>query len=148
MDKFNNLLNLKKKDPSDIVVVEKIVLKNRNVFFEVFRMLTIMAIASGILWGASNADNLVGDISNLTSQENITPQKSITGIYGTVSLIDNGILYLDDSSGSKYEGVDVFNIDLSTVKRVETNDDTPKQLSISDIKVLVNNFKGNKVVVH
>ena len=36
--------------------------------------------------------------------------------------------------------MDVFNIDLSTVKRVETNDDTPKQLSISDIKV------GDKII--
>lgn len=138
-----NFLNLKKKDPSDIVYVEKVILKNRTLSFELFRMLTIIAVASGIVWGISNADEATSTISsilNLTPVSTPSAVENITGIFGTVSAIDNGIIYLDDSAGSKYEGVDVFNIDLSTVKKVETNDDVPVSLSVSDIKV------GDKII--
>jgi len=136
MNPLKNLLNLKPKDPSDIVYVEKIVLKNRSMFFELSRMLIVIAVASGIVWGISKADEATSTLKTLlTPPSSSAPEETITGIFGTVSAIDNGILFLDDSQGSKYEGVDIFIIDLSTVKKVETNTDTPVILSISDISV-------------
>ena len=126
---MKNLLNLKKKDPSDIVIVEKIVLKNRSMFFEIFRMLTIIAVASGIVWGISNADILN------TNDQTTASGNDLVGIYGVVTGIADNSLSIDDSQGSKYQGIDVYMADLTNLKEVKTNDDVPVTLSVSDLKV-------------
>ncbi|MEI6478952.1 MAG: hypothetical protein WCO18_01525, partial [bacterium] len=126
---MKNLLNLKKKDPSDIVIVEKIVIKNRSMFFEIFRMLTIIAVASGIVWGISNADILN------TNDQTTASGNDLVGIYGVVTGIADNSLSIDDSQGSKYQGIDVYMADLTNLKEVKTNDDVPVTLSVSDLKV-------------
>ena len=48
-----NLLNLKKQPAP--VIIEKIVLKKRSVFVETAKLITVIAVSSGIIWAVSNA---------------------------------------------------------------------------------------------
>ena len=127
-----NFLNLKKKDPSDIVYVEKIVLKNRTLSFELFRMLTIIAIASGIVWGISNADNLVKTI------ETPSPSKNFSAI-GIVTEVSTTSITIGDTKASDQSSNTSYTFDTSNVKKIETSNYS--QLTLVDILV------GDKIIV-
>ncbi|MEI8337659.1 MAG: hypothetical protein WCF92_00755 [bacterium] len=128
-----NFLNLKKKDPSDIVYVEKIILKNRTLSFELFRMLTIIAVASGIVWGISNADNIVSNIKgNKEQTRTFSTFAKVLDISATSSTLSVQRI-LNDSLESTIYTVDATNA------VVQTND--YQNLTLSDIQV------GNKIIV-
>lgn len=139
MNNIKNFLNLKKRDPSEIVYVEKIVLKKRSLFFEVFRMLTIIAVASGVVWGLSNADIISTSTSTpIVSTPAISSSNEIIGIYGTVTDIASTTITINDSKGSKYKNIKLFTADLTNLKSVHTNangKETPVTLSLSDINI-------------
>lgn len=139
MNHFKNLLNLKKKDPSDIVIVEKIVLKNRSLFFELARMLVIIAVASGIVWGISNADNLPFNISQDHPRQSSNPAKNFSAM-GTVSEITDSSLSLENAKGSndKTQTSYTFNISNTGLKIQDQNDTS---LNLLDIKL------GDRIVV-
>ena len=79
---MNNLLNLKKKDASETIIVEKIVLKKRSMFFEVFRTLVIITVASGIVWGVSKAGSLIPPAG--------TPSKTMYTLDDIYTLVTTG----------------------------------------------------------
>ena len=125
---MKNILNLK-KNPANIVFVEKVLPRKRTWYFEVFSLFVVIAISSGIIFTISHADNV-------TTTSNNTP----IGIYGIVTSISNNSLSLDDSHGSKHKGVDLFNVDLSNISQIETSSDKPVSLLLSDINV------GDKII--
>ena len=123
-----NFLNLKKKDPSDIVYVEKIILKNRSLSVELFRMLTIIAVASGIVWGISNADEF---INSTTTPEAKVQNFSVVGTIGEVATTTSSII-LNNAKGSDDSGNTTYIVDTSNVNDVETNHFVA--ISLSDLK--------------
>jgi hypothetical protein len=126
---MKNLLNLKKKDPSDIVIVEKIVLKDRSPFFELFRMLTIIAVASGVVWGISNADNLL----NPPQTADVQPQNfSVVGTISEIATTTSSII-LNNAKGTDDSGNTTYIVDTTNLSDIETNHFVT--LSFSDIKV-------------
>ena len=48
-----NLLNLKKQPAP--VIIEKVILKKRSVFVEIIKLITVIAISSGVIWMVSHA---------------------------------------------------------------------------------------------
>lgn len=100
-----------------------------------FKLAIIIALSTCVLYGVSKAD-----IRLLSTDQPSDSNKSLTGIYGIVTSIVDNSLTLDDSNGSKYPGVDVFNVYLTDVKDVSTNDDQPIKINISDIKI------GDKII--
>ena len=132
MNNLKNLLNLKKKDPSDIVIVEKIVLKDRSIFFELARMLIIIAVASGVVWGISNADNLVKSV------ETVTPTKNFSAI-GIVTEVATTTISIGDAKASDQSGNTTYTFDTSSVKKIETSNYLT--LTLSDIN------PGDKIIV-
>ncbi len=82
MNQIKNLLNLKKKDPSDIVIVEKIILKKRSVLSETFRVVLAIVIASGTVWGISQAGSLIPPIG--------TPVKTMYTLDDIYTLVTTG----------------------------------------------------------
>ena len=126
-----NLLNLR-KEPKPIII-EKIIQEKRVWWLEVLKMVTVITVVTSIVYGVSRADIII-------QTPEAAPSESWTGIYGTVTSMSGNSLILDDSQGSKYPGVDIFNVDLTNVKTVETNDDNPISLSVTDINA------GDKII--
>lgn len=124
-----NLLDLKPKQKPTII--ERVVFKKRAWWVEVIKTLVVIFVVASIVYGVSKAEN--GSVQS-------APTQSLTGIYGVVISMSGDSLVLDDSQGSKYPGVDIFNVDLRHVKTVETNDDTPLQLTLTDI------VAGDKII--
>ncbi len=127
---IRNILDLRKKEQPKVILVEKVVFKKRSFFSETLRVFVAIVIVSVTVWGITQAQSaaVLDDSSKPSSTENLT------GIYGTVVSMSGDSLELDDTKGSKYEGVDVFNVNLKNIKTVETNDDIPVQISVADIK--------------
>jgi len=132
MNPLKNLLNLKPKDPSDIVYVEKIVLKNRGMFFELSRMLIVIAVASGIVWGVSNADNII------RSTKTPVKVKSFSAV-GIVTDVATTTLTIDDANASDGKTTASYTFDVTNVKKIETKDYIP--LTLLDISI------GDKIIV-
>ena len=53
-----NFLDLRKKIEPQIVIVEKVVLKPRSLFGELFKVFIVIVIVSVSVWGISYADDL------------------------------------------------------------------------------------------
>ncbi|MFA6095146.1 MAG: hypothetical protein WC757_04685 [Candidatus Paceibacterota bacterium] len=52
---MRNILDLRKKIRPQIVVVERIVLKQRPWYVEFFKLLVAVVIVTGIVWGVTRA---------------------------------------------------------------------------------------------
>ena len=125
-----NLLDLKPKQKPTII--ERVVFKKRAWWVEVIKMFVVIIVVASAVYGVSKAED--------SSVQPSLPAQSLTGVYGVVVSMSGDSLVLDDSQGSKYPGVDVFNVDLRHVKTVETNDDIPTPLALTDI------VAGDKVI--
>ena len=131
---MNSILDLRPKNKPDLVIVEKIVEKKKSFFRESFKTLSSILLVLMVVWGISKADNT----DNVAPPPN--PAENLTGIYGTVVTMSGDSLTLDDSQGSQYPNVDLFNVNLQNTKTVETNDDKPLPIALSDIKA------GDKII--
>ena len=134
-----NFLNLKKKDPSDIVIVEKIVLKNRSMFFELSRMFITIAVASGIVWGISNANEIATTTANFINPSLTTKETKNFSAVGVVSNITDTYLSIDNAKSGDEAGPTSYTFDTSTIKKIESNHYYP--LTLSQIQI------GDNVIV-
>ena len=130
MTQFTNLRNRVKivSKKSDEIMPDGHFLSSK-----IFKVVIIIVVTISVAYGISRAQIPASNIE-------LDPSRSFTGIYGTVVTIGDDWMSLDNSEGSKYEGVDVFQVDTSKIEKVETNDDSPVSISIADIKV------GDKII--
>ena len=122
-----NLLDLRIKPEPEIVVVEKIVLKKRLWYVETIRTLAIVAIASAVIWGVSNADSFIP--SQKVQQESI--EKNFSAI-GTVSDIATTTISIKKAKGSDDSEDTTYTFD-TTNANVQNNHFVV--MSLSDIKI-------------
>jgi hypothetical protein len=133
---MSKLLDLRNKGIEKVKVVERVIFKPRSFKYEMVRMFTVIAVVVAVGFGISNADDL-----NPFSDKLPTPEpapettKAMTGIYGFVTNISDNHITLDNSKGSRYEGVDIFNVNLINLQKIETNTDNPVTLLLSDINI-------------
>ncbi|MDD5318901.1 MAG: hypothetical protein PHF79_03780, partial [Candidatus Pacebacteria bacterium] len=135
---MSNLLDLRPKQDPEIVIVEKIVLEKRLWYVESLKMLAVIAIASAIGWGISNADSLVATSTSLVSTKTDSSQATVIGIYGTITNIASTTLTLDDSQGSKYLGINLFTVDLTNLQDIHSNtngNEVPITLSLANLNI-------------
>ncbi|MEI6304524.1 MAG: hypothetical protein WCP09_00690 [Candidatus Taylorbacteria bacterium] len=130
MVQLNNLRNRFKivNEKSDEILQDGHFLSSK-----MFRVVMIIVVTISVAYGISRAQISTPNID-------LDPAQSFTGIYGTVVSMGDDWFSLDNTDGSKYEGVDVFQVDTSKIEKVETNDDSPVSISITDIKV------GDKII--
>jgi hypothetical protein len=127
---FKNFLDLRKKSQPQIQIIEKIVFQKRSIKSDLFLILTVIFVASGIMWGISKADNIP------------QPPKSITNnfsAYGIVSENLGNSLTIITAKGSDDPSRTEYTFNTNTVKIIETKSYAP--LNISDIK------PGFKIIV-
>ena len=118
-----NMLNLRKEPQPAIVVVTK----PRSFWVESLKMLTVIAVVTGIVYGISQASS---------------PTPSSTknwSALGIVEDISSSTLSLADAHSSDETGDTSYTLDLASVKKIENRTYVP--LNLSDINV------GDKVVV-
>ena len=125
------ILDLRKKIEPQVQVVEKIIFQKQPWYVEIAKVLLAILVVSTVVWGISKADDLI----QAQVAESVPTSDNLTGIYGKVTATSTYALVLDDSNGSKYEGIDIFYADLTNLKTIKTNEDNPADLALSDINV-------------
>jgi hypothetical protein len=122
---MSNFIDLRKKPAPEIVVIEK----KRSFLLETVRLITIIAISSCVIWVVSKADTLQN------SQQTVIKNWSVLGV---VSELSPSIISIIDAHSSDKTGNTSYELNLSTVKRIENSTYVP--LQISDINI------GDKIV--
>ena len=79
---FKNFLDLRKKSPQQVQVVERIVFQKRSLKSDLFLTLTVIFVASGIIWGISKADTVVQMVKPVVQNQDAF---STSGIVSFVS---------------------------------------------------------------
>ena len=126
---LKNFLDLRKKD---IQIIEKTVFKNRPISGELFRTFAVIILASGIIYGVSNADN----ISNILSPRQEVRSFSAVGIVFDIS---TNTISIDQVKSSDGTGGTAYTFDTSNVTKIETKDYAP--LTFSDLHI------GDNIIV-
>jgi hypothetical protein len=128
---FKNFLDLRKKTREHTQIIERVVFQRRSLKSDLFLALSVMLVASTIIWGISKADTVIQSFSK--SQ---TKNFSASGI---VLNIDAVSLNIEQAKGSDDVGRTSYTFDISNVEKIETAKYEP--ISTLDIQL------GSKVVV-
>jgi hypothetical protein len=128
---FKNFLDLRKKVQPQVQIIERIILQKRSWKSDLILTLSVIFVASGVIWGITKADTVIQAISR--------SQVKNFSVVGIVSNIDATNIYLEQAKGSDDQGKTIYTLDLSSVTKVETNQYVA--ITLSDIKV------GDKVVI-
>ncbi|MCC7004770.1 hypothetical protein IT397_02525 [Candidatus Nomurabacteria bacterium] len=133
-----NLLDLREKVQPQIKVVEKVVFKKVPWYLEALKITLGIAITTTVVWGVSNADvaSLVESLRDTKSEVPVIKNFSASGI---VTGIQASTLSLTQADTSTEQNDISITVDISKVKKIESNHYEP--LTISDIKL------GDQVVV-
>ena len=126
-----NFLDLRKKVSPQVQIIERVIIQKRSWKSDLFLTLSVIFVASGIIWGISKADTIIQSI--------VHSQTKNFSVVGIVSNIDATNIYLEQAKGSDDQGKTSYTLDVSSVTKIETNQYA--SITLSDIKV------GDKVVI-
>ena len=89
---FKNFLDLRKKTPPQIKIVERIILQKRSVKSDLFLTLSVILVASAVIWGISKADSLSDFFdSSQTPAKSFSMTGKVTEITDKSISVDSGI---------------------------------------------------------
>jgi hypothetical protein len=128
---FKNFLDLRKKTQQQTQIIERVVFQKRSLKSDLFLALSVILVASAVIWGISKADNI--------SDAFIKPQTKNFSASGIVFNIDEANLYIDQALGSDDSERKVYTFNLSDNPKIET--DKYESVNVSDMQI------GSKVVV-
>ena len=132
---FRNFLDLRKKTQQQTRIIERVVFRSRSLKSNIFLALSVILVASAVIWGITKADIL--DIPN---REDMAPQNfSASGIVSNISSLFGTNIIIENAKGSDDSGKTTYSFNLNQIIKIENTEYVT--LSVSDIKV------GDKIVV-
>jgi hypothetical protein len=132
---FKNFLDLRKKTREHTQIIERVVFQRRSLKSDLFLALSVMLVASTIIWGISKADTL------LNPQEVNTEPATSFSIIGSVTEVAETTISIDVNANKEVNGTTTTtdSFDTTNISSVQTNHFT--NISLSDIKI------GNNIIL-
>jgi hypothetical protein len=134
---FKNFLDLRKKSPQQIKIVERIIFQKRSLKSDIFLALSVIIVASGIIWGISKADTLISKVI----PEKINQRKSFS-VVGVITDLGSTSISVQSSDDK------VYVLDIDKGVKIETKNYTPitfLDLKIDD-KIIVQGVISNEII--
>ncbi len=135
---LKNLLDLRKKVEPQIKIVERIIFQKRSLKKDIFLTLSVIFVASAVIWGITKADTSENIKSSRARMEQANLRSKNFSVVGVVFDVSETTLSIDTQS-SNDSSKTIYTLNTDTVVKIETRNYKP--LTLSDIKI------GDKVVV-
>jgi len=134
-----HFLDLRKKGIDNVKIIERIIFKPRSFKYEVIKILSVVAIATAISFGVSNADNIpfVQDLINPTPEtEKEINQLLSLNTRGIISAKDTNSFTISDTGDNSGERHFPYTVLLDQFNKTTTFiTDTKEEISFDDIEI-------------
>ncbi len=126
---FKNFLDLQKKTQQQTQIIERVVFQKRSLKSDIFLTLSVILVASAVIWGISKADTL------LNPQEVNTEPATSFSIIGSVTEVATTTISIDTNVNKEVNGTTTTtdSFDTTSISSIQTNHFT--NISLSDIKI-------------